>query len=81
MSLRNREPVVLAQLIQTALVALVGCLVAFGVWEPTPAQVGALTGLYVALASIVTYVLRATVYAPANVVDVPVDQLPPPPPQ
>ncbi len=69
-SLRQREPVVFAQLIQTGLVALIGVLAAFGVWEPTQQQMCALTLLYVAIASTVTYVLRGTVYAPANVTQV-----------
>lgn len=73
--MRNREPVVLAQLIQTALVAVVGVLVSFGVWEPTPAQVGAITTVYVAVASIVTYWLRGHVYSPTSVVEVPRDSI------
>lgn len=73
--MRNREPVVLAQLIQTGLVAVIGVLVSFGAWDPTPNQVGAITVAYVALASIVTYVLRGQVYAPASVAELPADSI------
>lgn len=70
----SREPVVIAQLIQTSLIALLGVLGAFDVWSPTPEQIGALTMLYVALAGAVTYILRGVVYAPASVIDVEIEQ-------
>lgn len=63
----NREPVVIANLTLTALVALLGALAAFGVWTPTPAQIGAMTALYVAVAAVVIYVVRGIVYSPATV--------------
>jgi hypothetical protein len=74
----QREPAVLVQLIQTSLVALVGVLVAFGVWSPTDAQLGALVGLYVAVASVATYWLRGQVYTQATMSYL--ATLPPPPP-
>ena len=67
MNFAKREPVVLANLVLTALVAVLGVLVAFEVWDPTPAQVGALTGLYTAAAAVVIYVVRGQVYSPSTV--------------
>lgn len=67
----RREPVLILSTIQTALVAFVGVLVSFDIWNPTGAQLGALTAFYVAAASIVMVFLRGQVYSPGTVDSMP----------
>lgn len=67
MTYASKEPVVLANLVLTLLPALYGVLSSFDVLDLTDAQLGSLTGLYVAVAGIVIFLLRGTVYSPSSV--------------
>lgn len=66
-NLLNREPAVVAGLILTTLPTLFGFTAAFDIWSPSTAQMSAITSLYVALAGVVIYVLRGTVWSPETV--------------
>lgn len=63
----KREPVVIANLVLAALVAVVGVLSAFDVWTPTGPQLAALSTLYIGIAAVVIYIARGQTYSPASV--------------
>lgn len=65
----QREPTVLAGIVLAGLPALFGFLEAFGLWEPSEAQKGALTALYSFVAVLVIYLLRGQVWSPASVAE------------
>ena len=55
------EPVAIAGAIQVLIGAIIGALVAFDVWNPTPEQTGAVFALYAAVIGIWTVVTRSKV--------------------
>lgn len=57
---------VIAQLIQGLLFAVIGLVAVLG-FEITALVIAAIVALYVAVASIVTYLLRGQVYSPSTV--------------
>ena len=66
-NLSSREPVVLANLALASIPTLYGVLASFGVLHLTDGQLGAVTGAYVSIATLVIYLLRGTVWSPASV--------------
>jgi len=57
----KKEPVALSAAIQAVIVAVIGVLTTFGIWEPTQEQIGTILALYVAVVAVMAGIVRARV--------------------
>lgn len=57
----TNEPVAFGALVNGGISAILACLAAFGVWNPTPDQVAAVLGLTTAIEAVVAVAVRRKV--------------------
>lgn len=54
----TNEPITLTEAVRLVLVAAIAVLTSFEIWEPTPAQLGSILGLYAAVSVVLSIFAR-----------------------
>lgn len=57
-SFAESEPVALTEGIRVVIIATIALLTAFNAWNPTPEQIGAVLGFYIAISAVLSVIAR-----------------------